>query len=200
MRETLQPYIAEDGYRQILPRYHFQEKEEDLIRSLTKQLYQVLDSATYFACKSPREENRLAVLVTLGSGVDHLQEAYTKAGQLTEGYMIECIAMKLLKNAYEQAADKIYSHYGRWAGRFEFLGEAVPIEALEEMFTILEPKEISYNQAYMLMPKKTAAFFTTLTENRQTAYCNFCQTCSHVKCVHRQGNPTYRYQQTFRNR
>lgn len=197
MRKTLHPYIAENVCQQILSRYHFQETDALQIRSLIKQLYQVMDAAVYFGCKSPEEQSRLAVLVTLGAGVDDLQEEYTVGEHLTESYMIECISMELLKNAYEQAAEKIYNHYGLWMGEFDFLGEKVPIEIMEEMFTILEPEEISYNQAYMLIPKKTVAFYTTLTDSRKKAYCNMCRTCSHTKCVHRQGNLTYGYQRIF---
>lgn len=197
MRRTLEPYIAENTYSQILSRYHFQDKEESLLHSLAGQLYQKMDAAVYFAPQSPQEETRLAVLVTLGAGVDNLQEEYTTDGHLLEAYMIECIAMEFLKNAYEQAAEIIYDHYGMWMGGFDFLGDRIPLEEMEEMFAILEPEEISYNQAYMLTPKKTAAFYTTLTDSRTAAYCNLCSTCSHLRCIHRKGNLTYGYQRIF---
>lgn len=196
MREILHPYIADDAYQQILSRYHFQQSDEDKIHTITQQLLQVTDAVVYYADEC-LQKSRLAVLVTLGAGVDALQEEYTAAGRLTESYMIECIAMELLKNAYEQAADIIYSHYGRWMNGFDFLGESVPIELMKELFAILEPEEISYNQAYMITPKKTAAFYTTLTDSRKTAYCNLCDMCSHTKCVHRKGNLTYGYQRIF---
>ncbi len=196
MREILHPYIADGAYQQILSHYHFQQRDEDKIHILTQQLLQVTDGVVYYA-DDYLQKSRLVVLVTLGAGVDALQEEYTAAGQLTESYMIECIAMELLKNAYEQAADLIYSHYGCWMDGFDFLGEIVPIESMKELFAILEPEEISYNQAYMITPKKTAAFYTTLTDSRKTAYCNLCDMCSHTKCVHRKGNLTYGYQRIF---
>lgn len=197
MRETLEPYITENTYSFLLSHYHFQEKDKALLHSLTKQLAQKIDSAVYFAPKSPQEESRLAVLVTLGAGVDDLQEEYTTAGHLSGAYMIECIAMELLKNAYEQAAEKIYHYYGLWMNGFDFLGDRAPLEEMEEMFDILEPAEISYNQAYMLTPRKTAAFYTTLTDSRKAAFCNLCGTCSHTRCIHRKGNFTYGYQRIF---
>lgn len=197
MRETLNPYIAENAYQYILSRYHFQKTDEAQIRSLTKCLLQTGEPMVYYAPCSPQEDSRLAVLVTLGAGVDELQEKYTEAEHLTESYMIECIAMELLKNAYEQAAEKIYGHYGLWMGGFDFLGDSVPIEQMKILFEILEPEEISYNQAYMLTPKKTVAFYTMLTDSRRAAYCNLCETCSHIKCVHRKGNLTYGYQRIF---
>lgn len=197
MRKALEPYMTENTYSQILSRYHFQEDKKALLHSLDKQLSQRIDAVVYFAPKSSQEETRLAVLVTLGAGVDNLQEEYTAAGQLSETYMIECIAMELLKNAYEQAAEMIYDYYGLWMNGFDFLGDRIPLEEMERMFDILEPEEISYNQAYMITPKKTAAFYTTLTDSRTAAYCNLCNTCSHTRCIHRKGNLTYGYQRIF---
>lgn len=197
MREILQPYIEESAYKQILSHYHFHSTDEAEIRFLTKRLLQDASPAVYFGRRMPEEESRLAVLVTLGAGVDELQEAHTVRGELMESYMIECIAMELLKNAYEQTADIIYRHCGFWMGGFDFLGDTVPIERMEEVFAILNPAEITYNQAYMLTPKKTVAFYTTLTDSRKKAYCNVCSACSHTKCVHRRGNLTYGYQRIF---
>ncbi len=197
MRETLQPYIADNTYEQMLSRYHFRSADEGKLRILTDQLLKKAAPAVYFGGKNPEAESRLAVLVTLGAGVDDLQEAYTLKEKLMESYMIECIAMELLQNAYEQTADIIYSHYGHWMGGFDFLGDSVPVKRMEEVFAILQPEEISYNQAYMLLPKKTVAFYTTLTDSRKAAYCNVCSTCSHTKCIHRKGNLTYGYQQIF---
>lgn len=200
MRENLKPYIEESAYAQMLSRYHFRESDEEQIRGLTKRLLLTAEPALYYAPCDPEEQSRLAVLVTLGAGVDELQRICTEEGRLGESYMIECIAMELLGNAYEQSAEKIYGHYGLWAGRFAFIGDTVPIEEMKTLFGILKPQEISYNQAYMLTPKKTVAFYTTLTEKRQESYCNQCENCRNARCAHRKAHLTYGYQQIFRKK
>jgi len=200
MREQLELYMEESAYAQILSRYHFRESDEAQIRALTEQLLPVANPVLYYAPYSEKEENRLAVLVTLGAGVDDLQKVCTEEGRLGESYMIECIAMELLGNAYEQSAEKIYGHYGLWISGFSFLGSETPIEEMETLFGILEPQEISYNQAYMLTPKKTVAFYTTLTKKRQEAYCNQCETCRNTRCAHRKAHLTYGYQHIFGKR
>lgn len=200
MRERLEPYIGEKAYAEILSRYHFEKRDEERIRGLADRLLLEAEPLLYYAPCSLKEQERLAVLVTLGAGVDALQDACMEKERLTESYMVECIAMELLGNAYEQSAERIYDHYGLWIGRFEFLGSAAPIEETEALFRLLEPREISYNQAYMFTPKKTVAFYTTLTKKRQTSYCNQCDACRNTKCAHRKSHLTYGYQQIFGER
>lgn len=197
MREKLEPYIAEDAYAQILSRYHFEKGNEGQIRALTERLLSVAAPALYYGPLDSGDQRRLAVLVTLGAGVDELQDAYTQEGQLGESYMVECIAMELLGNAYEQSAERIHDRYGLWLGRFDFLGSGSPIEEMQSLFAILEPQDVSYNRAYMLTPKKTVAFYADLKEKRQESYCNQCDSCRNTKCAHRKAHLTYGYQQIF---
>lgn len=200
MREKLNLYMEEKSLAQILSRYHFRKSDEAQIRGLTECLMQTAEPALYYAPCTQEDVRRLAVLVTLGAGVDEMQSAFTQKGQLSESYMIECIAMELLGNAYEQSAEKIYSHYGLWIGEFAFLGDRVPIEETEALFRILQPREISYNQAYMFTPRKTVAFYTELTQKRQESYCNQCETCRNTKCANRNACLTYGYRQIFGGR
>ena len=78
MREKLEPYIAEDAYAQILSRYHFEKGNEGQIRALTERLLSVAAPALYYGPLDSGDQRRLAVLVTLGAGVDELQDAYTQ--------------------------------------------------------------------------------------------------------------------------
>lgn len=200
MREKLELHIEEGMYAQILSRYHFEQRDEGQIRVLADLLLSVANPILYYAPFGQKEKSRLAVLVTLGAGVDKEQDACVEEGRLGESYMVECIAMELLGNAYEQSAERIYGHYGLWVGRFAFLGSDTPIEETKTLFGILRPQEISYNQAYMFTPRKTVAFYTTLTEKRQESYCNQCDTCRNTKCAHRKAHLTYGYQKIFGKR
>lgn len=133
-----------------------------------------------------KEGTQLAVIVSLGAKVDTLQNEYIRKERLTEGYMIECIGMELLKMAYELTAEKIWERFGLWIGAFGFLGDRHPLELTEDVFHLLVPEGISYNQAYMLTPKKTVVFMTTLQQERKGGYCHICDACSHLQCPNRQ--------------
>lgn len=141
----------------------------------------------------------LAVAVSLGENIDILQNEYISRECLTEAYMIECIGMELLKNAYELAAEKIRDQYGLWTGGFEFLGERYPLEMTGAVLGLLAPDAITYNAAYMLMPKKTVVFMTALQEERRNGYCHVCDTCSNLRCPNRINavHLNYGYQRIF---
>lgn len=132
-----------------------------------------------------QEGTQLAVIVTLGARPDALQNEYVAKERLTEGYMIECLGMELLKAAYEMTAQKLWEKYGLWLSGFSFLGEQYPLEWTQDIFRLLAPEGISYNQAYMLAPKKTVVFVTTLQREREDGYCRVCDACGNLQCPNR---------------
>lgn len=228
MRERLQLHIQDIQYREIMARYHFAENDLERLKHMGTLVEREVSPVMYYevlmqeAADSGRRNNelsseRLAVIVTLGSGVDELQNRYTQKERLTEGYMVECISMELLRVAYEQAAERIHAHTGKWMSGFEFVGDAVPFDCMEGIFRQLTPKEVSFNQAYMLSPKKTVVFLTDLCGERKDSYCHICANCSYISCPDRvteseldvvelgempritepSGNLTYGYQRIF---
>jgi cobalamin-dependent methionine synthase I len=144
------------------------------------------------------KEIHCAVIVSLGAGIDALQESYEEKGCLTDAYMIECIAMELLQKTYELAAEALHETYGLWMDGYDFLGERYPIELTEDLFALLAPEGISYNQAYMMTPKKTVVFLTALQKERKNSSCSVCNRCSNVGCPNRQTEHlNYGYQRIF---
>ena len=83
MREKLNLYMEEKSLAQILSRYHFRKSDEAQIRGLTECLMQTAEPALYYAPCTQEDVRRLAVLVTLGAGVDEMQSAFTQKGQLS---------------------------------------------------------------------------------------------------------------------
>lgn len=201
MKETLRIRLQEEHYKSMLERYHFRQTDLEQLRCLGEILLRTAEPVMYCEpCRvtdadtkivktqtaDARVGTQLAVIVSLGAKVDALQNEYINKERLTEGYMIECIGMELLKAAYELTAERIWKTFGLWIGEFAFLGERYPLELTEDVFRLLAPEEITYNQAYMLTPKKTVAFMTTLQKERKGGYCHICDACSNLQCPNRQ--------------
>ena len=217
MQEKLQLHLQEKQYRDMLVQYHFGEHDLEQLRQIGSLIEQAAEPMMYYglftrgveddeASDDTSSVDRTAVIVTLGSGVDELQNRYTQRERLTESYMTECIGMEFLRAAYEQAAERIHAYTGRWISDFEFVGDKIPFTYMEEAFRLLEPQEVSYNQAYMLTPKKTAVFLTNLCDERKDSYCHICEDCTYLVCPNRvkdSGNAalgknlTYGYQKIF---
>lgn len=224
MRETFQIRLQEEQYRMMLERYHFRQTDADQLRCLGAILERLAGPVMYFAPCSVtengyntgihmlvgdaqcgeaaewKEGTQLAVLVSLGEKVDALQNEYVVKDRLTEGYMIECIGMELLQTAYAKSAEILWKQSGLWMGGFEFLGDKYPLEWTEEIFGLLQPESITYNKAYMMTPRKTVVFLTTLHCKRQQSYCHICESCSNLQCPNRQkqaSHMNYGYQRIF---
>lgn len=196
MRERLSLHLQDRQYRDMAARYHFAEHDLEQLKKVGALAKEAAEPVMYYGVFMQGAEvgeeqhdalgkERMAVIVTLGIGVDELQNRYIRRERLTESYMIECIGMELLRAAYEQAAERIHAHTGKWISDFEFVGDKVPFDCMEVIFKRLSPKGISYNQAYMLTPKKTVVFLTDLCEERRESYCRICADCSHTECPDR---------------
>jgi hypothetical protein len=187
--------IRQLNYEEMRKRYHFRRADLERLRRLGDEALFAVEPVMYCA---PYDGSLCAVIVSLGAKIDALQDGYSAQGCLIDAYMIECIAMELLKNTYELAAAALHEAYGLWMDGYDFLGERYPIELTADVFKLLQPKEISYNQAYMLTPKKTVIFLTTLQQERQDSYCHVCGRCSNMACPNRRTEHlNYGYQRIF---
>ena len=209
MRELLQVHLQDRQYRAMLTRYHFVEHDLEQLKQIGGLVESEASPAIYYdvigenvAVAGVRDSavktERVAVIVTLGSGVDELQDRYMLRERLTEGYMVECVSMELLRLAYEQAAEHIHERLGGWMSGFQFVGDQIPFEHMEEIFGYLAPQEVNYNEAYMLRPKKTVVFLTNLCDERAGSYCHICEDCTNLTCQNR--NLTYGFQRIFGER
>lgn len=209
MRELLYLHLQDKQYRGMLTRYHFAEHDLEQLKQIGGLVESEASPAMYYdvigenmaalgARDSAAQTERVAVIVTLGSGVDGLQDRYMLRERLTEGYMVECVSMELLRLAYEQAAEHIHERLRKWMSGFAFVGDQIPYEHMEEIFGCLAPQEVSYNEAYMLSPKKTVVFLTNLCDERADSYCHICEDCTNLTCPNR--NLTYGFQRIFGER
>ncbi len=188
MRKRLHLHLEEKEYRDIIQRCHFRESDLAKLKEAGEMTEAAATPEIFF--EAAEEEKRIPVIVTLGGGVDELQDSYMQKERLTESYMIECVAMELLEKAYWQAASCVYAHTGMWMSGICFLGDKIPLGSMEEIFRRLNPQGIAYNQAYMLTPKKTVVFLADLCAERRDEGCAVCAECGNLSCTNRRTPPS----------
>jgi hypothetical protein len=132
-------------------------------------------------------EKYALVLLTLGEGVDALQQVYQDRQCLTEAYMIECLALELLEKAYEEFVKQIQRESGQWAVKIDFLGDTYPLEWLPKLYSEFDTTEIVYNEKMVLSPSKSVAFLLPMseTEKKESSLCRICENCSNQSCMFR---------------
>lgn len=199
------------NYQMLIKQYHFDAENVDILTRIGKQVYGssvpilwygFLHKSDVMRENTSPDDILLCAIVTLGKGVDDLQAQYNDREQLSSSYMVECISMELLRAAYEQIGEIIYRKHGHWLADMSFLGEKYPLTLMDHLFPLLNPTDVSYNKAYMLLPKKTVVFISELQETRNGSICRTCDSCSNLTCANRLKresavNLTYGYQRIF---
>jgi len=123
------------------------------------------------------------VFLTLGNGIDALQELYLNKKCLSEAYMIECIALELLAKAYREFVKGVQKETGKWAKKIDFLGDTYPIELLPKLYDEFEQMDITYNEKMVLSPEKSVVFLLPISKEKKGNICNICKSCSNKACA-----------------
>lgn len=136
------------------------------------------------------EDRYIPVCVTLGPGVDALQESYLQQGLLTEAYMVENLAGELLLRAYPLWNEWVVSQGSPekelHVRRYHFPGseDGCPLEKLPELLKKLDIP-VTCTEAYCLLPKKSVAFYAELTRERNVRCEGICVGCGRKDCPNR---------------
>lgn len=219
MRQMSLPIqLNEKELQVLLSRYHFNDNDFLHIKAIYQVVAPLVTATAYYSIEQGKEKALDFVsdvqyapyeigVVTLGNQVDELQNLYTKEGEVWKAYVVECIALELLSKAYVILTEVIHKECGLWPRQYDFLGERFPLEKMTDIFTYLGIKtaEVSYNEAYMLIPKKSVVFLASLTEDRKESACNICSGCGNVTCQNRKvsseriQNYNYGYQRILGN-
>lgn len=149
------------------------------------------------------------VVMTLGAGVDVLQEAYLAEGKLTEAYMVEVLGSEILLLAYTTYNTFVAENMDAVVKRYYFLGtgEKVVLKKgdfgddaqaldlrLEALPGMLERSglPVTCTEGYCMIPKKSVAFYAELTKDKAAACEGICMGCGREDCPNRMaaGNRT----------
>lgn len=166
---------------------HYELQDIELLGTVLDAVLESMGNAS-FSERNTDQTDIKAVVMTLGSGVDALQEEYLKKGELSEAYMVEVLGSEILLRAY--------GAYNRWVAkqtdfvveRYFFLGDPDRAEySLEKLPGVLRESglQVSCTQGYCMVPKKSVAFFAKMSPDRKVICEGICVGCGRQDCPNR---------------
>ena len=190
----------------VMRKAHYGEEERELLWSV---LERILECVELEGCWKdgvvPGMEEFREVVMTLGAGVDLLQETFLSEGKLTEGYMVEVLGSEILLLAYGAYNARVKARGSYVVRRYYFLGtEEADGESglrlgLRSLPGMLERSglPVSCTEGYCMVPKKSVAFYAELSKDAAVTCEGICMGCGRKDCGNRmeageqaQGNQT----------
>ena len=182
----------------FLRRYHFDEKDKKDILRLYRQVQPRVHAEFHYvltdadetmadgAKEIPAVAKKATVVVTLGQAFDEFQESFLKNGDIHKAYILDCIGLEVLWAAYDEIDKKLFELTGLYAGDYRYAGDCdLPITEIPRLMGLLGQKQITYNEAFVLIPKKSIVFEVPLLREKKEKYAR-CAACSNSKCSMRQ--------------
>ncbi len=184
--------LDEACFSDFIRRYHFDEKDKPNILRLYRQVMPRVHAAFHYVVLNERQmgkcgcdsagERRAAVVVTLGQAFDDFQESFLQKGNIHSAYILDCIGLEILWAAYDEVDKKLFELTGLYAGEYSFPGDfSAPLSRVSEMMGILGQKQVTFNEAYALTPKKSVVFEVPLLKEKTKKNAR-CASCCNDKC------------------
>ncbi len=187
----------------LIRKYHFEDRDFTSLEAMERALRPLLQAKAHYVWKKQDEmityEEYAAVFLTLGDGVDALQDLYLGRECVSEAYMLECLASELLMKAYEECVEYLQKESGKWAVKIDFLGDSYPLKLMQELYKEFPKMEITYNEQFVLSPKKSVVFLLPVSMKKtQENPGHICANCKNKVCMYRtEAANTYGYQRIF---
>ena len=156
--------------------------------------------------------------VTLGAGIDRLQERCSHSGDVSGAYMLECLGSVLLQKAYDIVDELLRENTGLFVQRYVFPGDgelplsengrilerirgagsgesagpdggsSIGMESIREA-GVADPPAVSCNGSYVLTPQKSVVFVAVLGADRKDR--QLCDACPSVTCPNRKNGSRF---------
>lgn len=194
--KLLDEFISTDFLKKVRAKYHFDEEQTAQIQTVAEEMLpKIRKEAFWIRQESFSKTEWLSkdtdaayenVAISLGNGVDLLQESYSEKGLLLESYIVEVLASELLMRGYDAYNRYVMKHTPYHVARYHFPGseETLPLEILPRLLNDLTHK-ISCNSAFCMQPKKSVVFIAELTQDETISCKGICVGCSNTACPNR---------------
>ncbi len=182
-RLSLGECLTDIFLRGIVEKYHYEEKDYAALGRVASDVRICIKDQENF-CVSYDERvwptgRDALVTLTLGAGIDLLQERYHSGGRLMESYMLENCSSELLRLGYEKVHQLIVEQTGMYVAQAFFFGGNDEY-SLEQMAWQLKErgiKNISCTADYCLRPTKSVVYCVRLGFEEPVAK-SICSDCA----------------------
>lgn len=188
-KASLTADLTKEEREDMINRYHFQESDLSQIHALYQALHSLTDAEVYYRIWPEIQKGKRAALcvVTLGSGVDAMEEIYTDAEELLRVYILECLSNAMLEKTYQQIEDILFQETGLYVSKYQFPGTDVALEQVREILKEMSVKNeelpVTCNESCVMSPKKSVVFIVGLEEEKIDVC--ICDNCTKKDCAHR---------------
>lgn len=172
--------LTKQEIRTLAERFHFGESDLPEMEALCAVLYPLLHVQVCCLLK----ERQAVCLVTLGEGIDKIQEECMQEGELLRAYMLDCLGNVILEKVYEEVEDILCRETGKYAGQYQFPeGEQI----LEWGKDLVNENEsiVRFLKMGMMKPKKSVLYAVSLGEREEKRKNSICESCSKKDCRYR---------------
>ncbi len=206
VRTNMRSLLTSAFLKRVGEQYHFEEKHRKLLFAAAEDMRAQLAGQEGFFCIRPGQnpqargiwrghgDDYVIGIITLGEGIDALQERYQCAGRFEEAYMAETIAWELLRAGYGQFRRWTEAQLRQRLVSFRFFGEEpeLPLAWIPKLLALTGQTRVSCNRAYCLSPKKSAVFLAEMSGaapscagHKRPPEAEICASCGNLNCAYR---------------
>lgn len=196
--ELLDQFSGPAFLEKVRVKFHYEETRIEELKEAAEEMLPLLSKGAFWERKpggpcglGPSQGEEAAaqyerVVVSLGPGLDALQDRYSEMGLLSKCYMVEVLAGELLMISYGAYNRYVEETTGWHVARYHFPGseDIYPLEMMPDLLNGLTER-VACNAAFCLIPKKSVVFMAELTKDEKVRCEGICMGCNNVYCANR---------------
>lgn len=189
--DLLDGFLNPSFLEKVRDKFHYEETRSSELRAVAEQMFPLIREEAFWESNiSSLQKSSGAVyedvVMSLGAGIDSLQDHYSSQGMLSRSYMLEVLTSELLLQGYGAYNRYIEKNTDRHVARYHFLGseDSFPLSMLPSLLDITDGR-ITCNEAFCMLPKKSVAFVAELTQDEKVRCEGVCVGCNRRQCPNR---------------
>ncbi|MBD5476365.1 MAG: hypothetical protein HDR17_10390 [Lachnospiraceae bacterium] len=189
--DLLDGFLNPSFLEKVRDKFHYEETQSRELQAVAEQMLPLMREEAFWESnisslqKSSGTEYE-DVVMSLGAGIDSLQDHYSSQGMLSRSYMLEVLASELLLQGYVSYNRYVEKNTDWHVARYHFLGseDSFPLSMIPRLLDITDGR-ITCNEAYCMLPKKSVAFVAELTQDEKVRCEGVCVGCNRRQCPNR---------------